>query len=44
MPDFGKLCQKVETAYAEVLISKIENVKVIYEDVKKTERNFRKRL
>lgn len=44
MPDFGKLCQKVETAYVELLISKIENVKVIYEDVKKTERNFRKRL
>lgn len=44
MPDFGKLCQKVETIDVEVLISKIENVKVIYEDVKKTERNFRKRL
>ena len=30
MPDFGKLCQKVETAYVELLISKIKNVKVIY--------------
>lgn len=44
MPDFGKLCQKVETTCVEVLISKIENMKVIYEDVKETDRNFRKRL
>ena len=44
MPDSGKLCLKVETTYIEVLISEIENMKVIYEDVRKTDRNFRKRL
>lgn len=30
MPDFGKLCQKVETIDVEVLISKIENMKLPY--------------